>query len=134
MAFRHPPLPPLHLPEDIHQMVRSHLANERTFLAWCRTSLSLTAFGFVLHKFHIFEQLAGLSPELRQGQALRILGSLAMGLGVLMLAVAGWRFLSLRRSIGGERRLFPILPDVALMVILGLMLLASLAFALHYLF
>lgn len=31
-----------------------HLANERTFLAWIRTSIALMGFGFVVVKFSIF--------------------------------------------------------------------------------
>jgi putative membrane protein len=31
-----------------------HLANERTFLAWIRTSIGLMAFGFVVEKFALF--------------------------------------------------------------------------------
>ena len=30
-----------------------HLANERTFLAWIRTSISIIVFGFVVAKFGI---------------------------------------------------------------------------------
>jgi uncharacterized membrane protein YidH (DUF202 family) len=33
---------------------RVHLANERTFLAWIRTSIGLMAFGFVVEKFALF--------------------------------------------------------------------------------
>jgi uncharacterized membrane protein YidH (DUF202 family) len=33
---------------------RVHLANERTFLAWIRTSIALMAFGFVVEKFALF--------------------------------------------------------------------------------
>lgn len=32
---------------------RDHLANERTFLAWIRTSISIIVFGFVVSKFGI---------------------------------------------------------------------------------
>jgi len=36
-----------------------HMANERTFLAWIRTSLGIMAFGFVVEKFAFFiKQLA----------------------------------------------------------------------------
>ena len=36
-----------------------HLANERTFLAWIRTSIGIMAFGFVVVKFTLFiKQLA----------------------------------------------------------------------------
>ena len=31
-----------------------HLANERTFLAWIRTSIAIMAFGFVVVKFALF--------------------------------------------------------------------------------
>lgn len=31
-----------------------HLANERTFLAWIRTSIALIGFGFVVVKFSLF--------------------------------------------------------------------------------
>lgn len=31
-----------------------HLANERTFLAWIRTSVGIMAFGFVVVKFSLF--------------------------------------------------------------------------------
>ena len=34
--------------------ISDHLANERTFLAWIRTSLGLMGFGFVVVKFSIF--------------------------------------------------------------------------------
>jgi inner membrane protein YidH len=33
---------------------RDHLANERTFLAWIRTSVGIMAFGFVVEKFSLF--------------------------------------------------------------------------------
>lgn len=33
---------------------RDHLANERTFLAWVRTSIGIMAFGFVVEKFALF--------------------------------------------------------------------------------
>jgi putative membrane protein len=33
---------------------REHLANERTFLAWIRTSIALMGFGFVIVKFTLF--------------------------------------------------------------------------------
>jgi len=36
------------------QKVNDHLANERTFLAWIRTSLGIMGFGFVVVKFSLF--------------------------------------------------------------------------------
>lgn len=34
--------------------LRDHMANERTFLAWIRTSIGIMAFGFVVEKFALF--------------------------------------------------------------------------------
>jgi putative membrane protein len=44
------PLPPL--PE--RETLRLHQANERTLLAWMRTSLAMMGFGFVLARFGLF--------------------------------------------------------------------------------
>jgi len=40
--------------EDKNLNSRDHLANERTFLAWIRTSIAIIAFGFVIEKFSLF--------------------------------------------------------------------------------
>jgi uncharacterized membrane protein YidH (DUF202 family) len=34
--------------------IKDHMANERTFLAWIRTSIGIMAFGFVIEKFALF--------------------------------------------------------------------------------
>lgn len=36
-----------------------HMANERTFLAWIRTSIGIMAFGFVVEKFVLFIKQTG---------------------------------------------------------------------------
>lgn len=38
----------------VQKKVSDHLANERTFLAWIRTSLGIMGFGFVVVKFSLF--------------------------------------------------------------------------------
>lgn len=40
--------------ENDKSNLRDHLANERTFLAWIRTSVGIIAFGFVIEKFALF--------------------------------------------------------------------------------
>lgn len=40
--------------------LQNHLANERTFLAWIRTSIGIMAFGFVVEKFSLFLKQIGL--------------------------------------------------------------------------
>ncbi|MBB5439184.1 uncharacterized membrane protein YidH (DUF202 family) [Pedobacter sp. AK017] len=38
-----------------------HLANERTFLAWIRTSIGIMGFGFVVVKFSLFVRQIGIA-------------------------------------------------------------------------
>jgi putative membrane protein len=42
--------------ENIQISPRDHLANERTFLAWIRTSISIIAFGLAVFKFTLFDK------------------------------------------------------------------------------
>jgi putative membrane protein len=40
-----------------------HAANERTFLAWVRTGISVIAFGFLIEKFNLFIQAMAISTS-----------------------------------------------------------------------
>ena len=50
-----------------------HMANERTFLAWIRTSIGIMAFGFVVEKFAFFIKklslFLGKSPDFESTNA-----------------------------------------------------------------
>jgi uncharacterized membrane protein YidH (DUF202 family) len=51
-----------------------HAANERTFLAWVRTSIAIMAFGFLVEKCDLFLEFASKSLATRllsAGDALR---------------------------------------------------------------
>ncbi len=49
---------------------RDHLANERTFLAWVRTSVAIVVFGFAIGRFAIaLRQLARFQGQKRQAMA-----------------------------------------------------------------
>jgi len=79
--------------------VSDHLANERTFLAWIRTSISINVFGFVVAKFGIT-----LREFLRvQANTTRESGvSLIIGVGFMALA-AWFRYkATLRRLEAGD--------------------------------
>jgi putative membrane protein len=83
------------------QRVSDHLANERTFLAWVRTSISVIVFGFVVAKFGItlrqFFRFENLDPH-ETGISLA-LGVSFMVVGILMAVLAIWRYQSTRVQI-----------------------------------
>ena len=61
-----------------------HLANERTFLAWVRTSIGIMAFGFVVVKFSLF--LKQISLILGKGNVIQNGGYSAV-VGIVLVAV-----------------------------------------------
>jgi putative membrane protein len=76
--------------------VTDHLANERTFLAWIRTSVGIMAFGFVVAKFSLFvKQLAYLldkNQEIHQKGYSAFLGITLVITGLLTMVLAFLRY------------------------------------------
>ncbi len=84
-----------------------HAANERTFLAWVRTAIAVMAFGFVIERFDLFLQVAAPQLALKQaaphGQMIANLAGLAfIGIGVVMIVIAGFRFVKTAKDIETE--------------------------------
>ena len=74
---------------------REHQANERTFLAWLRTSIALIGFGFAIARFGLF--IRQLEFVLGQVPAPNGLNSESLGVtlvvtGILTIALATWRY------------------------------------------
>jgi uncharacterized membrane protein YidH (DUF202 family) len=97
--------------EEIKQGdIRDHLANERTFLAWIRTSIGIMAFGFVVEKFALFIKQMSLilekanienaSPASHGYSA--IVGIFLVGFGTLMGLLAFVRYKKVERQIEGD--------------------------------
>lgn len=88
---------------DLAGRPADHLANERTFLAWLRTSVTLLGLGFVVAKFGLW--LRELSLLERHGEKVASSGaSLPIGLGILSLGAAlailgAIRYQTVRRAI-----------------------------------
>ncbi len=80
-----------------------HLANERTFLAWIRTSIAVIGLGFVVAKFTVW--LRELSVRLGQAtpaphSSLSMpLGIGLMTLGGLLALTAAWRYHTVKTAI-----------------------------------
>ncbi len=81
-----------------------YLANERTFLAYIRTSLSVMAFGFVISKFSLFLRLVpgAAGTRVPATGASEYLG-LAFAVFGCLLAVFGlWRFVHAVRALRAD--------------------------------
>ena len=88
---------------------RVYMAAERTFLAWIRTGLSLTGFGFVVARFGLFLREAGptLDGASPHGQGLSLpLGIALIALGTIVTVVSAVRHRRYVRAIdAGDFRL-----------------------------
>jgi putative membrane protein len=112
---------------------RVHMANERTFLAWIRTSIAVMAFGFVVEKFSLFvKQMAyylGKETVPPQPGYSSLIGIVLVGLGVLMGVLAYFRFKTVERQIDDDTYR----PSAILSVLLTLAMIAIGVFLLLYL-
>jgi len=70
---------------DPDSRARTHLANERTYLAWLRTAITLIALGLAAAQFLTHDVLPGVP-------LVRILSSLLVGMGVILPIVAEYRY------------------------------------------
>ncbi len=106
---------------DADSRARTHLANERTFLAWLRTGLSLVALGIAVALF--------LDPGRGRGLGFAVaLGVVLVASGTLVTAAGGLRFIRARDQIEAETYR-PDSPVVILSVVLVAVAgLASLAY------
>lgn len=98
---------------------RNHMANERTFLAWCRTGISLIVFSFVIERFDIlireFRTISPQAEKIAHSGTTHYLGLVIFVLGAAIMLLAGWRFFDMRRHINQANPEFSTLPDVFLL-------------------
>ena len=126
---------------------RVHMANERTFLAWIRTSIGIMAFGFVVEKFALFVRelssviaRSGLSGRqkdliplseavpLSRGYS-SFFGIVLVGLGTLMGVLAFMRYKIVEREIDEDTYR----PSIILNVLLAISIFAVGIFLILYL-
>jgi uncharacterized membrane protein YidH (DUF202 family) len=89
---------------------RVHMANERTFLAWIRTSVAIMAFGFVVEKFALFMKqvsliIAGYDPgeiNISSHKYSAIMGIVIVILGALMGVLSLLRFKKVEKQINED--------------------------------
>ena len=104
---------------------RTHMANERTFLAWCRTSISLVIFGFVAERLHLFMEIPGVQDSftLKQTAELKIVSLFSFILAGVIILVSGYRFLSVRNTIRLRQISISVFPEI--LVVLSMVMIIA---------
>jgi putative membrane protein len=86
-----------------NQDPRFHLANERTLLAWIRTSIAVMAFGFVVVKFSLFLKqiayLVGKGIAVPKGGYSSTIGTLIVALGAIILLLSYIKYKQVERRL-----------------------------------
>jgi putative membrane protein len=82
-------------------LARDHLANERTFLAWVRTSIAVVVFGFAIGRFSIaMRQLTEFQGHASETAGLSVwMGMSAILAGVVMMVAGLVRYRKTRAQL-----------------------------------
>jgi uncharacterized membrane protein YidH (DUF202 family) len=109
---------------------RVHMANERTFLSWIRTSIGIMAFGFVVEKFSLFvRQIAFFFGKASEGGSATsaqahaagyssTFGIMLIGLGALMGLLAFVRYKKVERQIDEDTYRPSVILDIMLTLVI----------------
>ena len=114
-------------------LLRDRLANERTFLAWLRTAIAITAMGFVVARFELLlSELAILEgADFDESVVALTIGILLVLSGPFMVVTAAARFRSVeRRLMAGLPRDGAVSVGVVMVLALG-MLFGGIGLAIH---
>src|SRR5579863_7818413 len=108
---------------------RDHAANERTFLAWVHSSVTVMSFGFLVESFDLFLAFAARDAvnnkiSMTRSEFGHVAGLVLIVLGIAMIFLSAVRFARNAREIDQEK-VFPgtgsrfDLALAALLIILG---------------
>ncbi|MEK6692111.1 MAG: DUF202 domain-containing protein [Nitrospirota bacterium] len=99
---------------------RVHMANERTFLAWIRTSIGIMAFGFVVERFSIFVKqvsyFLGKEVSLPSRGYSAALGISLVALGALMGVLSFIRYKKVEKQIDEDTYRSSLILDILLTI------------------
>jgi putative membrane protein len=86
--------------------LRDYLAEERTFLAWIRTGISLMGFGFVVARFGILGNMSYIPQQLPAAQPHELsvwLGAVLIAIGAIVNLFSARRFMRLVGELNRDR-------------------------------
>src|SRR5262249_31180867 len=99
-----PPVPPPREHPNVDDpRVREHLANERTFLAWTRTGISMMGFGVVIAKLRYLFPANVLTPPVKGIIHASNVGLAFTIIGLLTVVLSAWRFRVVREEIRAQQ-------------------------------
>jgi uncharacterized membrane protein YidH (DUF202 family) len=114
---------------DRVQNRRVHMANERTFLAWIRTSIAIMAFGFVVEKFALFVRQMSQYLSLSAGRESApfsalpqspgyssVIGVILIGLGAMMGVLSFIRYKKVEKQINEDNYQPSLILDILLTI------------------
>lgn len=89
---------------------RDHAANERTYLAWIRTGITVIVLGFIIKKFEIFitsitSALSSNQYHIVTGPAAEYVSLALILLGILMNVFATVRYFSVKAALESNNAL-----------------------------
>ena len=89
--------------EEKRNNASDHLAKERTFLAWIRTSIGIMAFGFVVVKFSLFvkqiSMILGKENIIHSKGYSGILGIVLVAVGTVTAVLSYMRYINSEKQI-----------------------------------
>jgi putative membrane protein len=110
-----------------------YLANERTFLAWLRTSIAILSLGFALAKFSVWMRDLGVQMHRSFGEPETSvpMGEALMAFGGLLSLLSAWHYHAINRAIE-EDRVKPNRSLIALLTAAVVLLAVVMTWALHF--
>lgn len=105
--------------------MRTLLANERTFLAWCRTSLGLLGFGFLIEKAGLYMKKFMPETPTSMLEEMTLLSMFTMFSGIVIILSAAARFFYFERKVGVEIKWARPYPEMLVTLAVGLIFLIS---------
>jgi putative membrane protein len=108
--------PPTHARVPEEKRATEYLSNERTFLAWIRTSIAVITFGFLITRVPEWLHRAaapGAQPSTGRISTSLVMGLAMMAFGAVGAVLAAWRYHIVNRAIDEGR----VKPDRGLVIL-----------------